>query len=323
MICNEKTSKQEKYGFIQIPQDVLNNSGIVLSGNNIYIGPAEKSKNDIIVHVSLPHTLANYRFFNRGTTCGGNRWLINTLSALTELINNDQLSNAKKDKLYEKLINYIWIIHHTDNNKYNSKLAGINSLSTCCLDNTFCIERIKNNNSVCAHCYAATQQKIQYGLQEHNIINSLILRNIVIPAKYWKKYVNPADISKYFRIESFGDVQNKTQALNYIELIKAFSRVHFAVWTKNIGIWAFAFMESEKPKNCSFVVSSNKLNYCELYHLKTFNFIDHIFTVYDKKYIKPNDININCGGKKCMECIKRRKNCYFSDGETIINEELK
>ena len=214
-------------------------------------------------------------------------------------------------------------MHHVSTKKNKSKLNGINSLSTSCIDNCFCLDRMKNNDSVCIHCYANTQQKIKPSLQDRNTINGIILRNIIIPAKYWKKYINRLDLSKYFRFESFGDVANKTQALNYIEFCKAFPRVHFAAWTKNAGIYHFAFMQEEKPKNLSFIVSSNKLNHCELYHKTTFPEIDHIFTVYSDEYITENNIKITCGGRSCMECIKKHKNCYFTDTEIAVNEKLK
>ncbi|MBR5087960.1 MAG: hypothetical protein IK093_00885, partial [Ruminiclostridium sp.] len=48
--------------------------------------------------------------------------------------------------------------------------------------------------------------------------------------------------------------------------------------------------------------------------------IDHVFTVYTKKYAKENGIKINCGGKKCMECILKKINCYFRNTEFYINE---
>lgn len=242
---------------------------------------------------------------------------------MTELLNNNTLPEKKKSALYSVLIKSLHIVHHVSTGKRKSKLNGINSLSTACLDNCFCLERIKNNDSICSHCYSATQQKQQLALQDRNTINGIILRNIVIPAKYWKKYFNPADISKYFRIESFGDVQNKIQAINYIELVKAFPRVHFAAWTKNIGIWHFAFLDNSKPGNLSFVVSSNKTNNPELYHIDNNNFVDHVFTVYSKDYINENNVQINCGGRACMECIKKHKACYFTDTEKVINEQLK
>ena len=214
------------------------------------------------------------------------------------------------------------IVHHISTKKRNSKLNLINSLSTSCCDNVFCINRIKCNDSICSHCYAETQQHTQLALQDRNTINGIILRNILIPSEYWKKYFNKNDLSKFFRIESFGDIQNTLQALNYIELSKAFPRVHFAAWTKNFMLWFAAFDKSVKPENLSFIVSSNKVNTPEIKHLKN-KYVNHIFTVFDKEYIKDNNIDIMCGGRACMDCIKRKCNCYFTNTEKEIREQLK
>ena len=307
-------------------EDVLNPetgrfdiAGHVLSGYDHFIGSNEKRRNDKVIHVELPYTCGNYVMFYAGSAT----ILESSVATACELLNNDNLSEKKKSNLYGTIIAALHIVHHVNTGKRHSKLAGINSLSTSCIDNAFCLERMKNNDSVCKHCYSNTQQKQQLALQDRNTINGIILRNILIPAKYWKKYINPADLSKFFRFESFGDVQNKTQALNYIEFCKAFPRVHFAAWTKNTGIYKFAFDAAGKPENLSFIVSSNKVNCAELYHTKTYNFIDHIFTVYDKAFIRDHNVIINCGGRSCAECIKRHKACYFTDTETVINEQLK
>lgn len=294
--------------------------GIVLSGNDHFIGKDEKRHNKELIHIELPFTFGNYALFYEGS----NTILKNALAAIECLLNNENnVSNQKKCELYRIIIESLNITHHINTKKQKSKLNGINSLSTCCLDNSYCLERIKNNDSVCAHCYSANQQTAQLALQDRNTINGIILRNIFIPAKYWKRFVNPADLSKNFRIESFGDVQNKLQALNYIELVKAFPRVRFAVWTKNTGVWAFAFAQSGKPKNLSFVVSSNLLNKPELYHTKTYDFVDHVFTVYDSAFISSNNVQVTCGGRSCMECIKRHKACYFTDTDMAVSEQLK
>lgn len=298
----------------------VKNNNIILSGNDHFIGKDEKRRNTEIIHIEFPYTSGNYALFYKGS----NETLKTACNAICILLNTDKIPEYKKSELYKELITCLHITHHISTKKRHSKLDGINSLSTCCLDNLYCIERIKCNDSICSHCYSATQQKTQLALQDRNTINGIILRNIVIPSKYWKRFINPFDLTKFFRIESFGDIQNKTQALNYIEFIKAFPKIHFAIWSKNIGIWHFAFSESEKPKNCSFVYSCNKINICELHILKTYSFINHIFTVYDKKYISLHDITINCGGRCCLkDCIKKGKGCYFADTETIINESLK
>ena len=82
-------------------------------------------------------------------------------------------------------------------------------------------------------------------------------------------------------------------------------------------------MQAGKPENLSFIVSSNKVNQAELYHKKTFSDVNHIFTVYDKDYIRENNIDINCGGRACLDCIKKHKACYFTDTELEIREQLK
>lgn len=294
-------------------------NGNIISGNNHFIGRDEKRRNKTILHIDFPYTSGNYALFY----VKQQERLVAVCNAIDYLLNNPQASEREKAPRYAALIQNLHIVHHISTREHSSKLNGINSLSTCCLDNLYCIERINNHDSICAHCYAATQQKCQLQLQDVNTINGIILRNIVIPAKYWKKHINPADLSKYFRIESFGDVQNKNQALNYLQFMTAFPRIRFAVWTKNTGIWAFAMEEAGKPANMAYIVSSNKVNQPEMYHLDTYGNIDHIFTVYDKQFIKATNIPINCGGHSCMECIKRRQGCYFRGADVVINEQLK
>lgn len=291
----------------------------VISGYDHFIGQAEKRRNKTILHIEFPYTVGNYALFYEGTQ----KTLVSACQALDKLLYDNTLSEGKKAAFFRVLIESLHIVHHVSTKTRKSKLNGLNSLSTSCIDNCFCLDRIKNNDSVCSHCYSATQQKTQLGLQDRNTINGIILRNIVIPVKYWKKYINPIDITKFFRIESFGDVANKAQALNYINFMKAFPRVHFAAWTKNSGIWHFAMQEQGKPDNLSFVVSSNKVNAPELYHAVHFPEIDHVFTVYSKQYIENNNVQINCGGRSCMECIRKHRACYYQNTDTEIREELK
>lgn len=291
----------------------------ILSGMDHFIGNPEKRRNKEIIQVVFPYNYCNYAMFYKGS----NDILKAAAYAISNLLSFPEMTEKEKASHYKTIIESLYIVHHVSTKNRNSKLNGINSLSTSCIDNCFCLDRMKNNDSVCSHCYSNTQQKIQLSLQDRNTINGIILRNIVIPSKYWKKYISKADITRFFRLESFGDVANKTQALNYIEFCKAFPRVHFAAWTKNIGIWNFAFMQADKPENLSFIVSSNKVNHAELYHKQAFNNVNHIFTVYDKDYIRENNIDINCGGRCCMDCIKKHKACYFTDTELEIREQLK
>lgn len=228
------------------------------------------------------------------------------------------LNKAKKvyqDTEYYKLVSALWIVNHL-----SLKLEGICSISSAVHDNCFCKARRKLKDCICSHCYAHSQQSRYTGLKEHNILNGIILRNILIPIKYFKAL---SIIFPYIRIESFGDVQNVIQARNYIRIIKAFPEKRCAIWSKNLLVWEQAFKTEGKPKNTTYVHSSSYVNRPEEIDKKRFSFVDHVFTVYDKKYAKENNIVINCGGKKCLECIMQKKNCYFRNTAFYINELLK
>lgn len=305
----------------------LKGSGNILSGKDIFIGSDAKTRNTKVLHVEFPYSCANYRFFNVGKESGGFNSLARSVFALDVLINGNIPEN-EKENYFASIMKELYIVHHKDTinkkgQKRNSKLAGINSLSTSCMDNAICIARMKNSCSICSHCYSATQQSAQSGLMEHNIINGLILKNIVIPVHIWQKYFDKRNLSMFFRFESFGDVENVNVALNYINLMLAFPGVHFTAWTKNSGIWRFAFLQSCKPDNMVFIVSSDKINETREVYGNMTQYVDHVFTVFDSDYIAENNVAINCGGRKCMDCIKAGKRCYFRNTEYHIHEQLK
>ena len=75
----------------------------------------------------------------------------------------------------------------------------------------------------------------------------------------------------------------------------------------------------KKPKNLMIVVSSPIMNKRIELDKEKFWFVDHVFTVYDKDYIKVNNVNVNCGAKSCLGC----QLCYHKDAEFYINEKLK
>ena len=212
------------------------------------------------------------------------------------------------------LVSCLWIVNHNAR-----KLEGISSISSSVNDNALCAAWRKVKNCICAHCYAYNQQSFQTGLREHNILNGIILRNVMLPVCAYKhlRFLFP-----YLRIESFGDVANIIQARNYIRIIKAFPAMRCAIWSKNIELWAQAFdLECGKPKNTTFVVSSPIVNKpVSESIIRKYIFIDHVFTVYTKQYAKQHNISINCGGRKCLECIMKKTNCYYAGGPLYINE---
>lgn len=213
---------------------------------------------------------------------------------------------------YFQIVSALWIVNHNAN-----KLQGISSISSSVHDNCFCKARQKIKDCICKFCYAYNQQSYQTGLKEHNILNGIILRNILIPVEMFKSL---PILFPILRIESFGDVANVIQARNYIRIIKAFPEKRCAIWSKNIEIWKTAFEIEGKPENTTYVHSSSKINIPDTINLEKYWFVDHIFTVYTKAYAKAHNIVINCGGKKCMVCIMNKTNCYYRNDILFINE---
>lgn len=204
----------------------------------------------------------------------------------------------------------LWMTNHT------GKMEGINSIGTSCADNPFCIKRRENGDSVCAHCYAVTYMKMRPALKERLKVNAEILTTRMLENRELP-FIN----SHLFRFESFGDLYNETHLENYIQICLHNPFTQFGLWTKNTWILDDVFEKKgiAKPKNMSIVVSSPLLNKQMEIDRKRFWFVDHVFTVYDKKFIETNSICINCGAKSCLRC----QLCYFKNTEFYINEKLK
>lgn len=203
---------------------------------------------------------------------------------------------------------------------HNGKMEGMQSLSTCCESNKYCQKRFNEictfnysqREMVCIKCYANRMMKMY-----KNLKNSTD-RNL----EYLSKVLDVNDLPdinvRYFRFESFGDLDNENQFINYLNICRKNPRTKFAIWTKNPWIIQNVFDEGyKKPKNLNIVLSSLYINKVDEFK---YDWVDRVFTVYDKKYIEENDVDINCGGRKCLECLKcyKKSNKYY-----YINEQLK
>ena len=197
--------------------------------------------------------------------------------------------------------------------KHNGKMKGMQSLSTSCLCNKYCQAYSKDPRKVCCKCYAQTQMKYQTTMQPCFEKNTKILTESIINKNYLP-YINAV----VFRFEAFGDIQNEIQVINYFNICKKNKHVKFALWTKNPGIISRAIKHGNaKPKNLQIVLSSHYLN--EQVDINRYDFVDKVFTVYTKEYIKENNMNTNCKAESCLACQK----CYHKSNEVYINEELR
>lgn len=204
----------------------------------------------------------------------------------------------------------LWMTDH------QGKMKGINSIGTSCAENPFCIERRKNGDSVCSHCYAATYMKMRKSLQKHLAENANILTTRLL-----KENEIPVTNAQIFRFESFGDLYNTTHLANYVLICERNPFTKFGLWTKNTWVLDELFNKNgiKKPDNLSIVVSSPMLNKEIELDKEKFWFVDHVFTVYDKQFIAKHNVNVNCGSRDCLGCQR----CYHRDTDYHVREKLK
>ncbi len=198
-------------------------------------------------------------------------------------------------------------VHISD--KMTGKMKGIPSISTCCSVNPICLARMQDGNSVCSKCFAETTMKMKPTVRAAMESNYYLLTESVLEMELLPRFGNV----RIVRIESFGDVANVTQAINYINIIKVNPDVVFAWWSKNMNIIKNAMDLVGKPENVILVESAPILDS----EIEPSNeYVDKTFTVYHKK---DDDAFINCGGRSCVTCQR----CYHKETETHVREALK
>lgn len=196
------------------------------------------------------------------------------------------------------------------NMNMSGKMFGVNCLSTSNLVNPFCAARKKDPDCICSKCFADTTCKRYAALNRNMIRNTEILTSRLFSVDEM-----PAVTGPIFRLESFGDLVNALQCVNYFRLCKANTAVRFALWTKNPGFVRQALQTEEKPENLVILLSSAEIG--KKADAVRWWFIDKTFTVYRHDEMPPE--MINCGSRACLACQR----CYSKDTENDIREYLK
>ena len=202
----------------------------------------------------------------------------------------------------------------------SGKMTGLPSISTSVLENPICQKRRQDKNSICAKCFAASTAARYSSLAKNLASNLELLTGEILPADVLPRFI--PELSNIVRFESFGDLASVNQAINYLNIARVNPGVRFAIWTKNIGFLARAVETVGKPENVRVIYSSPIINQAINVEKtqQSFPCIDAVFTVYDKKHVAENNVDINCGAKSCITC----RNCYDRpDFYSDIREQLK
>lgn len=232
----------------------------------------------------------------------------------------EKIDGKKPLTVFEKIeyINYS-ITHH------GGKMENIDSISTSCLCNERCKKRMENKNFICSECYAAaTIERYSNSNPEKLDMYDKMERNTTFYSYYeLTKECIPTITSRIFRLESFGDLNNKLQFQNYCMLARANKHTYFALWTKNPDIIADAIKDGLSiPKNLDIIYSIPKKNWIparqQMMNIKKkYPFIKKFFVVITKDFQKKHNIKVNCQ-KKCYKCLK----CYTKADRTQLIIEL-
>lgn len=208
-------------------------------------------------------------------------------------------------------------VHTTKN--HEGKMLGLSSISTSSLCNANCIKRSNIPGTICSKCYANSLQEYRTNMADCFKRNTEVLTTVIIPEEDLPILFSETGL---FRFEAFGDLNNEIQVVNYFNMARANPSVKFALWTKNPWIIQSAIEKYGlvKPGNLQIIGSSYYINKPMKEFFERYDFIDNIFTVYDKNYIKENNVNITCGSRSCATCQK----CYLGTHEEYeIREKLK
>lgn len=196
--------------------------------------------------------------------------------------------------------------------KHTKKMESMVSFSTSNLVNTFCEKMKAIEGSICKRCFANNQLKMQPATAKKLAGNDWIKYDII------KKKDVPFINSAYFRFEAFGELNTMQQLLNYMEIAKYNKHCNFTLFTKRADL--LRSFEGKKPTNFLIMLSSPMIDKQVEVDDKLDKLINGVFTVYSKKGVEDKGVKINCGSKKCIECLL----CYKKSRKIrVINELLK
>ena len=188
---------------------------------------------------------------------------------------------------------------------HRGKMAGNCSYSTSVKLNPRCMARAKDPDSICAICFA-NQLLSDYAPLEAKVArNTAAITNRILELS--ELPILRPGLFNAFRLESFGDLNNEIQFVNYANMARinpGYKNV--TIWTKNPDLIESAI---EKygitiPDNMNIIYSSPKVNaQVDAAAIKArYPFITAIFTVYSLEYAKAHNITINCGARDCTNC---------------------
>ena len=174
---------------------------------------------------------------------------------------------------------------------------------------------MRTDISICWFCFSDAQQTYMPSLVGPLTKNFTIWNSFDIHPD-WLPIIN----ARFFRYEAFGDFGSIKAVRNAYTLARKNPETSFTAWTKNYQFFVSAEKYGDgKPKNFTLIRSSRYINRVDKTNTGCDEIFDHVFTVYTPEYAQAHGIEINCGARACLACLK----CYTENHVFYINEHLK
>jgi len=197
----------------------------------------------------------------------------------------------------------------------NHKMRFMQMINTSTSVNPFCRKMHKIAGTVCASCYAGRLEALRKTMQKAYGRNGKLLSSNLMRLSEIEKL---PIYSKYVRFNAFGELINLIHLHNLVNIAMIHNQHTFALWTKRPElVKQLLSFGIPIPSNMILVFSTFNKNVLNPVLPSGF---DKVFTVYNRKFARENNVKINCAGKSCIDCL----NCYKKDNNiTIINEHLR
>jgi hypothetical protein len=213
-------------------------------------------------------------------------------------------------------------VEHITISEHQGKMTSIPSISTNKKLNEHCMKmsRSANSDCICKYCYADRTMAMYPKLELSLTNNTEILTGRELETSEIQEIAKHFLNTSIVRFESFGDLNNETQLINYIKIARAAKHTRFALFTKRYDIVKKYFESGQRfPDNVTLILSSPFID-----HVLTES-VSNIFKQYHRRVITftvtrdKNNPNINCGKRRCVEC----RNCYDARNPKNVIEYIK
>lgn len=261
----------------------------------------ETNKTSTVKMIAIPMETTIYKnkvfFLNQSAAFDHDFYVVK------EILDKPYQDITEKDKI--TLLSIYSIAYHNDG-KIENISSGDSTATNCAFCQSMRKAAEKVENHICSKCYDIRQENFKnVSVLNRHTLNLLIMSSIEYTENELK---HVHGITNLFRVNSSGDIENVTHALNMIRLIKVNPQANAAIWSKNVPDMIAALQIEKKPENCILIQSDYLINSTTQKNPA----FDYIFRVYTKDKI---DAAIKlgmseCNGKKCMDCGYK---CYFGN----------